>query len=99
MGNSAYSEESGEKVTSNYAAKVASSYNYGGYKDWFLPSIDEILAMMEVSDLNVTQETSLWSSWDYYDDDANIAPATGSSGNCTSKAKSTAYAVRPVRRF
>ena len=98
MGSSAYSAESGDDTTSNYAAYVASSYSYGGYSDWFLPSVEEIKAMMNVSALDVTKATALWSSSELDGNEADIAPYDAS-GDYTYSNKNVKYPVRPVRSF
>ena len=45
MGNVAYTGYSGTGTTTNYAAKLCDDYSYGGYDDWFLPSIGELTLM------------------------------------------------------
>lgn len=41
MGETAY-EDGGNRTTTDYAAKLCDDYTYGGYDDWFLPSISEL---------------------------------------------------------
>ena len=98
MGEQAFTTKDGSDTTSNYAARVASQYRGGGYSDWFLPSIEEAVAMMNVKSLNVTITTNLWTTYEMDDTDAFTAPDTGS-GNFTSFDKSASRPVRPVRRF
>ena len=98
MGSSAYSAESGDDTTSNYAAYVASSYTFGGYNDWFLPSVEEIKTMMNVSALDVTKATALWSSTELDGTEADIAPYDAS-GDYTYNNKNVKHPVRPVRSF
>lgn len=47
MGTSVYSSDSGTATTSTYAAKLCDDYTYGGYDDWFLPSVEELRYMYE----------------------------------------------------
>lgn len=47
MGSSTYSSNSGTDTTDTYAAKLCDDYSYGGYDDWFLPSIEELGYMYE----------------------------------------------------
>ena len=98
MGEKAYSNESGTDTTSNYAARVVSQYNGGGYTDWFLPSCYEAVAMLDIPNLDVTTASQFWTSSEYDAEKVNIAPSH-ESGNYTSEDKSCLKAVRPVRRF
>lgn len=45
MGSSTYTKSSGSDKTTAYAAKLCDDYTYGGYDDWFLPSLDELYLM------------------------------------------------------
>ena len=47
MGSAVYSSSSGTATTATYAAKLCDDYTYGGYSDWFLPSIEELRYMYE----------------------------------------------------
>ena len=80
MGSSAYSSSSGSDTTSTYAAKLCDDYTYGGYSDWFLPSMEELRYMYEnlYSKSIGTWSIFYWSStedsgsnswyYDFYDD-------------------------------
>jgi len=63
-----------------YAAKVCADLEYGGYADWFLPSIDELqqvyLNLFLADDEWFTvggDDTLYWSSSEYNEDEANKA--------------------------
>ena len=98
MGEKAYSYASGTETTSNYAARVVSLYNGGGYTDWFLPSCDEAVAMLDIPNLDVTTASAFWTSSESTAESSNIAP-TSESGNMTASGKNSLRSVRPVRRF
>ena len=61
MGSSAYSSDSGTATTASYAAKACDDYTYGGYNDWFLPSIEELRYIYE----NLKSK-SIGTWWHYY---------------------------------
>lgn len=71
MESTAYSEPSGTKTTDKYAAKLCDDYSYGGYNDWFLPSINELDLMYKnlvANKLGNFQYSGYWSSSEYYND-------------------------------
>ncbi len=94
LGETACSDAAGTTTTSNYAARVASRYNGGGYTDWFLPSTYEAVEMKDVPELNLT----IWTCSESTATASTIAPTSGM-GDCSTVAKSNSYPVRPVRRF
>ena len=67
MVSAAYSSESGTNTTDQYAAKLCADYSYGGYDDWFLPSIEELRYMYEnlYSKSIGTWSDYYWSSTEY----------------------------------
>ena len=67
MGSSAYSSDSGTNTTDTYAAKLCDDYTYGGYNDWFLPSIEELRYIYEnlCSKSIGTWSASYWSSTEF----------------------------------
>lgn len=52
MGQSPYSQESGEERTDEYAAKLCLDYSYGGFDDWFMPSYKEMTLVYDNLFLN-----------------------------------------------
>jgi hypothetical protein len=56
--------------TAAYAARQCKLYSYGGYSDWFLPSLDEETQMLTALALNglggFTVNVSYWSSSEYW---------------------------------
>ena len=101
MGSAAYSSESsGIDTTSIYAAKLCDDYTYGGYDDWFLPSIEELRYMYEnlKSKSIGTWSDYYWSSTEYSKSDSwsyNFKYDNASAIVRYSKL----YFVRPVRAF
>ena len=86
------------------AASIINSINenltdgFGGMTDWFLPSKEEALAM--VNYLNLTE--TFWTSTEDSSaptTKAVVVSATGMSGGYSEKDKSEDCYVRPVRRF
>ncbi len=57
-----------EQGPGNYAAFLCASLGYGGYKDWFLPSKDELNAMfqnLQAAGLGSIGSDWYWSSSEY----------------------------------
>ena len=81
------------------AAKYCDSYTYGGFGDWFLPSLDELAQIYTNRAVigNNFAGKSYYSSSEY--DDPLAYWLDGSTGNQNYGSKSTALFVRPVRSF
>ena len=80
------------------AAELADNYRFGGYRDWFLPSIDELTLLYFQRELvgNFTNEI-YWSSTEYSNFYAWIQ-SFGNGGQST-RTKNTFLRVRPIRAF
>jgi len=89
------------------AAEATLNYESGGYSDWFLPSIDALIAMYnsigpaglygDIGALNTTQGDFYWSSTEY-----NIANSwffNANDGSYGASGKNSFYLVRPIRSF
>jgi hypothetical protein len=82
-----------------YAAGLADNYSIGGYTDWYLPSKDELLKLIEYkTQIGGFVEDYYWSSTEESADNATSCNATGS-GACLPSGKQYAGMVRPVRSF
>lgn len=83
----------------NGAAKACFDYVYGGYTDWYLPNVNEILLFYPTVDirtkLNVSIPSSYWSS---EEENATNAKISGNSGQHINL-KTATQSVRPIRRF
>ena len=101
MGSAAYTymSSSVSDTTADYAAKLCDDYTYGGYNDWFLPSIEELRYIYEnlYSKSIGTWSGYYWSStesgvnaWNYY----FIYDQIG--GNAS---RDLRYYVRAIRAF
>ena len=114
MGENAHeSNEASSDTTSNYAAKVAYDYkctNEGvEYKDWFLPSVNEMEAVYKVlfsgssgsassstsGTTSTTTETGWWTSTEL----SNESSAPFKNGDSGFGSRSKSYKVRPIRAF
>ena len=89
-------------VSATSAAAYASGYEYGGFSDWFLPSIDELEELYAIEDLDPGAIPGLlgsnyWSSTEHSATQAKYENL-GDGGQGFS-AKSNALYVRPVRAF
>ena len=89
-------------VSATSAAAYASGYEYGGFSDWFLPSIDELQELYAVEALEAGTIPGLlsnnyWSSTEYSATQAEYQNL-GDGGQGFS-AKSNSLYVRPVRAF
>ena len=87
-----------------YAASIVQNFNdpsndtldkFGGKTDWYLPSKEEALAM--VNYLNLTE--TFWTSTEDSSFGSTKAYAVSKSGGATSVQKNTEYSVRAIRRF
>ena len=100
-------------TSTDYAAGFASAYNGGGFTDWFLPSIDELVEMNNnqtiINDRSVVNGGSAFASgfrWSSSQDSDNRRAWNMSfGGNCSTcygkqvKNSVNSYNVRAVRAF
>lgn len=102
MGTSAYSSSSGTGTTPDYAARLCSVLSYGGYDDWFLPSIDELDAMydnLNASGIGLISSGSYWSSTEN-DSGAKYARYRNfGSGGVIGTERGSVYYILPCRAF
>ena len=86
----------------NYAATAAKNYTQGGYKDWFLPSRDElnlIYQNLKVKGLGNLNNDFYWSSSEFNINAAYRQVFTNQGGVDAGWKYFTNGAVRPVRAF
>jgi hypothetical protein len=85
----------------NGAAKACDNFTYGGYDDWFLPSLNELTAMyteLKANGLGYFADTPYWSSMEYSNSEAYAVDFTD--GSSAPREKHHQYLrVRPVRAF
>lgn len=81
-------------------AKRCYDFEFGGYSDWYLPSLDELNLMYEnlhVNGLGYFTSISYWASTE-----GNTTQAyriTFSTGVASLQTKTTTYRFRPIRQF
>ncbi|HUN54479.1 MAG TPA: InlB B-repeat-containing protein [Smithella sp.] len=95
--------QSGTTASSYSAAAVCEAYVGGGFKDWFLPSLDELAQLYANQDVTrwggfqnrywSSSEYNTWYSWSQYFYDSTYP------GIQASTLKSAALPFRPVRAF
>ena len=103
IGESAYSSSSGSSKTSNYAAKLANDYVFGGYEDWFLPSTSELSQIVTkgfVKNLNMVGYV-YWSSSEYTSNSLYSYDYRFYENNCYRDydSRSNDYRIRCMRYF
>lgn len=76
------------------AAMECTAKSFGGYCDWYLPSLDELQEMRTSG--KVTLSEIFWSS---SESNTTNAWAVDASGNAVSTSKGTSCAVRAIRSF
>jgi len=92
--------EPDEKKT-DYAAKLCSDLVYGGFSDWFLPSMEELNLMY----VNLHKKGLggfsgfYWSSSEYGDGSSSAFSQSFGSGGRGANARYSVPQVRPVRAF
>lgn len=80
------------------AAELADNYRFGGYRDWFLPSIDELtLLYFQRETVGNFVPENYWSSTEGSDFYAWIQ--SFSNGGQSTRDKSILLRVRPIRAF
>ena len=108
MGDSAYENPSGDKKTSNYAAKLCMDLVYtdeegNAYDNWFLPSRDELNLMFSLlkqqgmGDFPDTYYDDYWSSTEYVYYPGNAWYQYFSDGDVYDGNRDYYFRVRPVR--
>jgi hypothetical protein len=95
----------------NYAAYQATTYRGGGYNDWYLPSIHELLKMysyksninnaLSANDGSPLSNDLYWSSTEFNDNNNNNNAYRQdlNLGSSSEAAKTSEYWVRPIRSF
>ena len=93
-------QASGCALGSNFAAETCVNLNIGGYNDWFLPSVDELLALY-LSNLNISNLIwpldEAWSSTEassYHAYTKNMV-----TGATVTRGKANGWGVIPIRAF
>ncbi|MGE4453291.1 MAG: hypothetical protein AB7D92_02055 [Sphaerochaeta sp.] len=89
----AITEQEGHETS---AALACTLYNYGGFDDWFLPSIDELKKLVEVNTQFslFTIGEDMWSS-----SEGQAYAAYDHTGGLVYKGNSSSCTVRPIRSF
>ena len=93
--------------TAGIAAQVATTYNGGGYTDWYLPSIAELQILFQNRGVVGGFDTKLVSKggWPFYwsssqgDDTYGTGMHFDNCGSTQDFFKSNTYRVRPIRTF
>ena len=75
------------------AADWCANLTLGGYRDWFLPSLDELIQLL--TNLNISG--SYWSSTEAGSQKFHAYSVSGNT--CISTGKSNNRSVRPIRDF
>ena len=79
---------------SDTAAKLTDDLEYGGYDDWFLPSLYELL---ELDESFIEDDKYYWSSYERFTDDAFAFNINSTSDN--TEPRSSTFRVRAIRAF
>ena len=90
-----------QNSTADRAGTAARAYQGGGLTDWYLPSIDELVAMYSERTTvgGVRANTFYWSSTNVTVSAPNAYRIEISSGVAAAAGKPNQYYVRPVRSF
>ena len=87
-------------VTEPYAAKLCKDFDFAGYRDWFLPSKDELNKLYENRALIGGFSNEIyWSSSESADDSENAWAQSFSNGVQSEDNKGSAHRARAVRGF
>jgi uncharacterized repeat protein (TIGR02543 family) len=103
MGDAAYisNNSSITDTTSSYAAKLCQDLEYGGYSDWYLPSIDELNAVylnLKKKGLGGYFSSSMY--WSSTETGGNVAAFVNfSNGTIYEISKAWDERIRPIRNF
>ena len=81
-------------TTANYAAKLCADYEYGGFDDWFLPSIGELMLIEGLGSY-----PTHWSSTEEADNWGTKYALSGGYKYKTEESRETNCAVRAIRAF
>lgn len=90
----------GGYTPSQFAAGIARSYNGGGYTDWFLPSVDELVELYKQKDVvGSFFNNYYWSSSEDGPTEAKTLDFTGNTNSPDYSEKSHLCRVRAIRAF
>jgi len=87
----------------NYAAWISQS-NFNGYSDWYLPSQDEMIQVVnfllkKVGGCDTLKNYGYWTSTEPIGSDGKTATSVNCSGSSSSQIKNSPYSVRMIRAF
>jgi hypothetical protein len=92
--------QSGAVIASSTAATAARAFSGGSKSDWYLPSIEEMAAMVpHVALLQLSTSNAYWSSSEDASQAGDANFAYFGTGLALTKAKSNVYLVRTIRAF
>jgi hypothetical protein len=86
-------------TTAGTAARICNNLESGGYSDWYLPSVDEMVKVVAAKTYigGINNTAYYWSSSERLDTEAYRVYGTG--GTYLSYYKTTTYSVRCIRLF
>jgi tetratricopeptide (TPR) repeat protein len=81
------------------AARLCTECNYNGYKDWYLPSIEELKLVVVYLNNNYQQTSTYWSSTEFDAKNAWMCSCDSSLLFPNNQIKYVSYKVRAIRAF